>query len=115
MHDRLLAESTENRELHRLRHECQSEVEVEDIGARQESQQGGPLGELLSGKAAVALERPVGLGVERVAVEDDELRVDSMTAKSLDVRPGYAGRVDRAMDDAQALLRGVSPQGSDPG
>ena len=39
--------------------------------------------------------------MERVAVEDDELRVDAAPPERLHVRPRHAGRVDRAVDDAQ--------------
>src|SRR5207247_9025205 len=44
--DRLLAERAQDRELQRLRHERQSEVEVEDVGAREQLGERGPLREL---------------------------------------------------------------------
>jgi hypothetical protein len=53
-------------------------------------------------EAAVALERHVRLGMELVAVEDDELRVDPAPTQRLDVRPRHAGRVHRAVDDAKS-------------
>ena len=57
-----------------------------------------------SGSRALAVERPVRLGVELVAVEDDELRVDAARAQRLDVRPRHARRVDRAVDDAERAV-----------
>ncbi len=101
VHHGLLAQRAQDRKLHRLRHERQPEVEVEDVGAREQAQEGRPLRRLLSDEAAAALERPVGLRVERVAVEDHELRVDAAPAQCLDVRPRHAGRVDGAVDDPQ--------------
>ena len=60
----------------RLGHEREPEVEVEDVrraaGAARAPTTASPASE----QDRPALERPVGLGVERVAVEDDELRVD---------------------------------------
>ena len=96
-----LRSAREDRELHRLRDEREAEVEVEDVGAGEEPRERRPLRRLLADEAAAPLERPVGLGVERVAVEDDELRVDPAPPQRLDVRPRHAGRVHRAVDDAE--------------
>ena len=48
-----------------------------------------------------AVERPVGLRVEPVALEDDELRVDPAPPERLHVLPRHARGVDRAVDDAE--------------
>ena len=44
----------------------------------------------------------VGLGVEGVAVENDELRVQTARAQCLHVRPRDAGGIDGAVRDAHA-------------
>ena len=62
MEDGLLARRVQERELQRLGHERQPEVEVEDVGAREQSRERAPLRELLSREAAAAVERPVRLG-----------------------------------------------------
>ena len=77
MHDRPLAERAQERELHRLRQQCQAEVEVEDVGLRREPRERPPLRRLLPHETAAALEVDVRFRVQRVAVEDDELRVDA--------------------------------------
>src|SRR4029079_5354961 len=100
---RLLAERAQDRELHRLWHERQPEVEVEDVRPRQQPRESAPLGELAAQEARRAAQVDVGFGVQPVAVEDDELRVDAELAQRLHVRPRDAGRVDRAVDDPQAL------------
>jgi hypothetical protein len=56
VHHRLLAQRAENRELHGLRHERQTEVEVEDVGAREEPGERRPLRRLPAEEAAPALE-----------------------------------------------------------
>ena len=108
MHHGLLAERTEDRELRRLRDEREAEVEVEDVGAGQEPRECRPLRRLSAREAAPALERPVGLGVEGVAIEDDELRVHTAPPQRLNVRPRHAGRVHRAMDDSHRLSQSRS-------
>ena len=67
-----------------------------------------PLGRLAAREAAGAVERDVGLGVQRVALEDDEPRVDAAAPERLRGRPRDAGRVDRAERDAERPLAGVS-------
>src|SRR5581483_7303424 len=109
--DALLAERAEDRELERLRDERQPEVEVKDVGAREQLRKRTPLLQLTCGEAAAELERPVRLRMEPVAVEDDELRVDAAAAEGLDVRPRDAGRVDRAVDDAEGHRRVRSSRG----
>ena len=74
---------------------------MEDVGLRKQAGEGAPLGGLAPGEAAAPLERPVGFGVERVALEHDEPSLDTAAPERLHVRPGDSGRVDRAVDDAQ--------------
>ena len=75
---------------------------MEDVVVRQQARERAPLRQLLSHEAARAVERPVGLGVELVAVEDDEVGVDAAPPERLHVRPRDARRVDGAVEDAQA-------------
>ena len=49
----------------------------------------------------VPVERPVGLGVQLRAVEDDEPGVDAAPPERLNVRPRDPGHVDRAVGHAQ--------------
>src|SRR5206468_5667202 len=93
-------------ELDGLRDEREAEVEMEDVRARKQPCESRPLRELPADEAATTLERPVGLGVELVAVEDDQLRVDAAPAERLYVRPRDAGRVDGTVDDAHGASRG---------
>ena len=76
VHHRALAERAQDRELQRLRDERQPEREVEEVGAREKLGERLPLRELAPDEPPFEVERPVGLRVQRVAVEDDELRVD---------------------------------------
>ena len=62
---------------------------------------------LAAREAAGAVERDVGLGVQRVALEDDEPCVDAAAPERLGRRPRDAGRVDRAERDAQRPAGGV--------
>ena len=105
VHHRRLPEHAQERELQRLRDERQAEREVEEVGARDQLREGLPLRCLSTQETAVQVERPVGLGVELVAVEDDERGVDAASAQGLDVRPRHARGVDRAVDDAQWTFR----------
>ena len=82
--------------------------------ARQELPEHLPLRHLSAEQASVELERPVGLRVQRVAVEDDELRVDPAAAERLHVRPRHTRRVDRAVDDAERAASHRAP-GAVPG
>ena len=56
VHDGLLAGQAEQRELERLRHEREAEVEVEDVGARQELGERAPLAELAADDAGREIE-----------------------------------------------------------
>ena len=56
---------------------------------------------LAAEEACAQIERAVGLGVERIAVEHDERGVDPAAAERQDVRPRHARSVDRAVDDAE--------------
>ena len=56
---------------------------MEDVGLRQQPREGTPLGRLAAGEAAGAVERDVGLGMQRVALEDDEPRVDAAAPERL--------------------------------
>ena len=109
VHHRLLAERAQDRELEGLRDERQPEREVEQVGAGEQLRERLPLRELAPHEPALEVERPVGLGVQRVAVEDDELRVDPAAAERLDVRPRHARRVDGAVDDAERAIAGHYP------
>src|SRR5437764_42411 len=91
----------EQGKLQRLRNEGEAEVEVEDVGAREEPSERAPLHELAAEESAGAVERPVGVGVEAAALEDDEAGVDAATAERLDVRPRHPGDVHGAVGDAQ--------------
>jgi hypothetical protein len=77
---------------------------MEDIGLRQQPEERAPLCRLPAEKAAAAVERPVGFGMEAVALEDDEPRVHPSLSQRLDVRPRDAGSVDGAMDDPENSL-----------
>ena len=103
-----LRNSLQDRELQRLRHEREAEDEVEDVRLRQQAGEGSPLGRLAAGEAAGAVERDVGLGVEGVALEHDEPRVDAAAPERLGGRPRHAGRVDRAEDDPQRAVVAVA-------
>ena len=73
--------SAEECELDGLRDEGESEGEVEDVGPREQARERAPLGDLAAGEAAVRAGRAlVGLGVEAVALEDEEPRVDAAPA-----------------------------------
>ncbi len=108
--------SLQGRELDRARHEREAEDEVEDVGLREQLRERAPLGRLAAREAARAVERDVGLGVERVALEDDEPRVDAAAPERLGGRPRDAGRVDRAERDAErpalASRAGVAAHGA---
>ena len=69
---------------------------------------GAPLRRLPAGEAAAAVERPVGLGVQAIALEDDEPRVHASPTQRLHVRPRDARGVHGAVDDAQGPLRYAS-------
>ena len=70
---------------------------------RCELREGPQLRRLLSQQTAVAVEVDIGLGMELVAVEDDELSVDTARAQCLDVRPRDAGGVDGTVRDAHGV------------
>ena len=96
-----LREQPQGRELQRLRHEREAEDEVEDVRLREQPRERAPLGRLAAREAAGAVERDVGFGVQRVALEDDEPCVDAAAPERLGRRPRDAGRVDRAEGDPQ--------------
>src|SRR5829696_5727143 len=80
------------------RHECPAEVEVEDISLRQEAKEGWPLHRLASPEPRGPVERSVGLRVELLPLDDDELRVDALPAKRQHVRPRNARHVQRGVN-----------------
>ena len=81
VHDRALAERAQQRELHRLRQQRQPEVEVEDVRLRREPRERAPLRELAADQSTRPREgRRLASGMEAVALEDDELRVDAAGA-----------------------------------
>src|SRR5438132_10268956 len=102
MQHRLLAERAQQRKLDRLREERQAEIEVEDVRARREPRERTRLRELPPEQPTGAAEVDVGLRMEFVAVEDDELCVHAAAPQRLDVRPRNACGVDRAVRDAHA-------------
>ena len=114
MHDRLLPERAQDRELERLGRERQPEVEVEDVRLREEPQPAPPLRRLPPGEAAAPLERPSASGWRLVAVEHDEPRVNPSAPERLDVRPRHAGRVHRTVGDAKPSRGGLSQGRSCP-
>ena len=98
MEDGLLAGRAQDGELDQLWNDGQPEIEVEDIGAREQARERAELREL------AAPERPLGqaqvlvrLRVGRLRVEDDQSRVDSLSPQRLHVRPADAREVDRAV------------------
>ncbi len=103
--DALLAGGVQNRELHRLGDEREAEVEVEDVGVREQPRQRSELRQQPARQAAVAVERPVGLGMEAAAVDDDEPRVHAGAPQRLHVLPGDAGHVDGAVGDLELDTR----------
>ena len=104
VHDGLLVREAERRELERARQEGEPEDEVEDVGLREQAGERAPLDRLAPDEAARAVQVDVGLGVERVALEDDEPRVDPAAAEGLRDRPRHAGGVDRAEGDAEGAV-----------
>jgi hypothetical protein len=79
--DGLLAGRFQDRELDPLRNERQTEVEVEDVGARQQLCERTKLHCLPAPRGSGRqLEVLVGLRVGRLGVEDDEPRVDPFLA-----------------------------------
>src|SRR6187549_3109224 len=70
---------------------------MEDIGVREEPGHCACLDQLAADEAVAALERPVRLGVELVALEDDEPCVDALPPQCLHVLPRDAGGVHRAV------------------
>ena len=111
--DALAPRRAQDRELDRLRHERQPEVEVEDVGLRQQPRERRELGRKPPRQPAAPLERPVGLGVQPAAVEDDEPRVDALAPQRLGRSPtgsrrrspGSASRA--ACAPARPVTRGV--------
>ena len=104
VHHRALAERAQDRELERLRDERQPEREVEEVGAREKLGERLPLRHLAPDEAPFQVERAVGLRVQRVAVEDDQLCVDPPAPEGLHVRPRHARGVDGAVDDAERAI-----------
>ena len=115
VHDGLLVREAECRELERARQEGEPEDEVEDVGLREQAGERAPLDRLAPDEAARAVEVDVGLGVERVALEDDEPGIDPATAKGLGDRPRHARRVDRAEGDAEGTVAAGAAQGRSVG
>src|SRR5262249_23286298 len=100
--DRLLAGGLQDRELEPLRHERQSEVEVEDVGAWKEPRKRGELERLPAPLGSLGqVKIGVGLGVGGLRVEDDELRVDALSPQRLHVRPADPREVHGAVNDFQ--------------
>src|SRR5258708_30021537 len=97
--DALLAERVQDSELHRLRHERDARIEVEDVVAGQQLQERAPLRQLLAREPALPVERDVRLRMERVAVEDEQIGLDAATAQRLRVLPWDPGGVHRAVQD----------------
>src|SRR5204862_1765601 len=96
--DGLLARHSQERELEGLRDERQPEVEVEDVGARQQPRERAELEGLPPPVGALRkMQVLVGLRVRRLRVEDDEPGVDPLSPQRLDVRPPDAREVDRAV------------------
>ena len=114
MHDGPLPERTQQRELHRLRHEREPEVEVEDVGLGREPREGSPLRQLLPQKTASPREVDVRLRVQPVTVEDDEPRIDTASAERLDIRPRDPGGVHRAVRHAHHRRTLVVARAEDP-
>ena len=74
---------------------------------REQLRERAPLRRAAAARSRRAGRGPVGLGVELVALEDDELRVDALPPQRLHVLPRHARGVDGAVDDrAAAASRG---------
>ena len=87
--DRPLPERAQDRELQRLRDERETEDEVEDVGLWHQLAPARATGGPGDGRRpSFEVQRAVGLGVEGVAVEDDEPRVDPAVLERLRGRPG---------------------------
>ena len=85
-----------------IRDRCQPEVEVEDVGARQELGERAKLKGLPTPRRVLRqVKVEVGLRVSRLSVEDDELGVDALSPQRLYVRPADARKVHRAVNDSQ--------------
>ena len=78
---------------------------MEDVGPGEQLGEGAGLDELPADEAVAPVERPVRLGVERVALEDDEPRVDALPPERLHVLPRDAGGVDGAVGDPKPRNR----------
>ena len=105
MVDGLLAQCVQERKLHGLRDEGQSEVEVEDVGTRREPRERRELLSEPLRQRPVPLEGDVRLGVKRPALEDDEASVDPQPPQRLHVLPRDPGRVDGTVRHPQPVGR----------
>ena len=110
MHDGALAERAQQMKLHRFRQQRQPEVKVEDVAPPGEAGERPPLRGLLAHEPARPLQVDVCFRVQRVAIEDDELGLDSTGAQRLDVRPRDPCGVDRAVGDAHGATLPVVHQ-----
>src|SRR5205085_761714 len=97
VHHRPLPQGAQKGELHQLRYERQPEVEMEDVRLTGEARERPPLRQLAACEPAAARQVDVGLGMEAVAVEDNEAGVDAASPQRLHVRPRDAGGVDGAV------------------
>ena len=98
---RLPPSRLQDRPLQAARHECPAEVEVEDVGPRQQAQERRPLHGLTPPESARPVERPVSLWMELLALHDDEPRVDALPPQRLHVRPRDPRHVQRGVDYAE--------------
>src|SRR5262249_23014558 len=76
-------------------------VEMEDVGLREESREGGRLGGEPAGEAAAAVERDVSLRMELAAGEKDEPGVDAFSLPGLRVLPGGPRDVHGGVSDSK--------------
>ncbi len=88
----------EDRPLELARHQRPAEVEVKDVGLRQQPEEGRPLYGLAPPEAAGPVERQIGLRMELLALDDDEPGVDALAAQRLHVRPRDPRHVQRGVD-----------------
>ena len=98
--DGLLASRSQDRKLHPLRHQGQPEVEMEDVGSRQQLRERPKLRGLPAPRGPLRYpEVHVGLRMGHVRVEDDEPRIDAHTPQRPHVHPADPREVHGAMNN----------------
>src|SRR5438874_8053433 len=103
MEDRFPARRFQDRELRALWHQCQPEVEVKDVGTREQPRERAKLRGLAPpGRPARQPQVLVCLRVLQAGVEDNEPRIHAFAPQRLHVRPADAREVDRAVNYSES-------------